>query len=78
MRACRWQAWSPGPVSPWLAGRRCPPLTAAVCGFAPGHATPFVMAFRLGPGRGGPRLAGACARQVLAGVSGAPAARAAA
>lgn len=31
-----------------------------------------------GSGRGGPRLAGAGARQALAGVSGAPAARAAA
>ena len=77
MRACRWQVWSPGLVS--VAGRA---LVSAVdggmCGFAPGHSTPSVMVFRLGSGRGDPRMAGAGARQALTGVSGGPAARAAA
>ena len=76
MRACRWQVRGPGSIS--VAGRaQVSSVDGGVCGLAPGHSAPLVMAFRLGSGRGGPRLAGAGARQALTVVSGAPAARAA-
>ena len=78
MRACRWQVRGPGSIS--VAGRAwVPSVDGGVCGFAPGRSTPSVMAFSLGfrPRRSA-AWQGAGARQALTGVSGAPAARAAA